>query len=143
MNIHLFPAIPMVALLLSSPVHSGNYEPRDILVNMSEEAIECASFFVLASSAMGNAGRQQESDGYFEVSKNYLQYAQGLASQAGQLPETVNATLNMIHQEHLERIGHDLANFAILSETYLPLCPGVLSDPEGRFQYWRGRLGIQ
>jgi len=120
----------------SNPAQAVEDEWKRAMNNLAHEYVYCSAYFAIVAVAAENSGNNKLRDQYNAAGDTALQNALMVGEDAGLLPETHSARLELAVKELADRIGNNTSNISILFRDYSDLCVQAMEDIGARIDYW-------
>lgn len=107
------------------------------LNNAAHETVDCAAYYILISEALSRADGDDEAvSKYSEASDTLLDRSFLLTREAGVLPETIPARIELALQLMNKKMANNMANLSIVMAEYHKPCDFLFGNPDERLKYW-------
>lgn len=121
---------------ISASAEPASGVARRSLNNFSNELITCSAYFNIVSAAMHNSGNGDGEKQYKDAASDAFDFGAMAAEEAGLLPATNIARLEIALKEMIKKINQDTVNISILYNEYADLCLEAMDNPTARAAYW-------
>ena len=113
------------------------YDFERALNNLSDEFVQCASFFTIANAATENTPNDNATQKQETLSKLNASYEKMIdLALLSSSQEVVMARYKINVDEMSKKIKYNYSNISILFVEYIELCPEARDKPFQRLKYW-------